>query len=136
MLPDIKEIFLHCETCKKSTKRINNTKSIILCKDSKPFEQWAINVIGLMPHNLYDKCFIITAIDYCTNWLVAYATKMHDGKTIRIFFGTKIILKFGTLKCLIIDCGREFISYDTQVYLQDKEIEHYTTTSYHLQENS
>ena len=97
---------------KKNTKRINNPKLIIFCKDGKPFEQWAINVIGPMPHNLYEKHFIITAIDYCTCWPVSCATKVHDGKAIRMFIGSEIISKFGTPKILITDCGRKFISHN------------------------
>ena len=34
-----------------------------------------------------------------------------------------------------MDCGREFISQDTQAYLYSKEIEHITTTPYHSQAN-
>ena len=81
------------------------------------FVQWAINVIRPIPHNLYDKCFIITVIDYCTCWPIACVTKVHDGKAIRIFIKSKINLKFRTPKILIIDYGREFISFNTQVYL-------------------
>ena len=131
MLLDIKEIFLLYEMCKKSNKRINHPKSIILCKDGEPFEQQAIDIIRTMPHNLYDKHFIIIAINYFTRWLEACAIKIHDGKAVRMYIGSKIISKFGTFKILITDYGREFISQDTQAYLQGKEIEHHTTTPYH-----
>ena len=66
---------------------------------------------------------------------MACATKVHDGKAIRMFIGTKIISKFGTPKRIIMDCGREFVSQNTQAYLKGQDIEHHTTTPYHPQAN-
>ena len=94
MLPDIKEILLHCETSEKHIIQVNNPKSVIPLSNGEPYKQWAIDVIGPMPNNPQHKRFIITAIDYCTRWPVARATKVHDDKAIQNFIETEIISKF------------------------------------------
>ena len=66
---------------------------------------------------------------------MAQAVARHNGNFIRRFIGQEIIKKFGTPKRILTDCGREFISQDTQAYLCSKEIEHITTTPYHPQAN-
>ena len=65
---------------------------------------------------------------------VAQAVARHNGNFVRRFIGQKNIEKFEP-KRILTDCGREFISQDTQAYLRSKEIEHITTTPYHPQAN-
>ena len=88
-----------------------------------------------MPSNSQNKCYIITGIDFCTCWPVSQAVARHNGNFIRRFIGQETIKKFGTPKRILMDCGREFNSQDTQAYLCSKEIEHITTTPYHPQAN-
>ena len=88
-------ILKHCETCKKHTSTPLPSKSVIPCDDSKPFIQWAINIIGPMPSNKQDKTFIITVVDFCTRWPIAQSTKAHDGNYICRFIGSEIGIKFG-----------------------------------------
>ena len=88
-----------------------------------------------MPSNSQKKSYIITGINFRTCWPVAQAVARHNGNFIRRFIGQEIIKKFGTPKRILTDCGREFISQDTQAYLCSKEIEHITTTPYHPQAN-
>ena len=90
MLKDIQDILKHCETCKKHTSTPLPSKSVILCDENKPFNQWAVNIIGPMPSNKQDKKFIITAIDFCTQWLIAQSTKAYDGNYICRFIGIEI----------------------------------------------
>ena len=66
MIKDIQDILKHCKTCKKHTSTPLPSKSVIPRDDGKPFDQWAIDIIGPMPPNKQDKKFIITAIDFCT----------------------------------------------------------------------
>ena len=61
-LKDIQDILKHCKTCKKHTSTPLLSKSVIPCDDGKPFDQWAINIIGPMPSNKQDKKFIITQL--------------------------------------------------------------------------
>ena len=120
MIKDIQDILKHCKTCKKHTSTPLPSKSVIPRDDGKPFDQWAINIIGPMPPNKQDKKFIITAIDFCTRWPIAQATKAHDGNYICRFIGGEIGKNFGYPKRILTDCGKEFVSKDTWAYLLPK----------------
>ena len=88
-----------------------------------------------MPSNKQDKKFIITAIDFCMCWPIAQSTKAHDGNYICRFIGSENGKKFGYPKRILTDCGKEFVSKDTQAYLLDKNVQPITTTPYHPQAN-
>ena len=55
MLCDIKDIFKHCEMCKKHTSTPISSKLVIPYDDGEPYKQWAIDGIGPMPTNSKDK---------------------------------------------------------------------------------
>ena len=82
------------------------------------------------------KRFIIITIDFCTRWPLAIATSSHNGNYIKRFISQEFKAKFSYLKISITNCGREFISKDTQAYLKSNNIEYITITSYHTQVNS
>ena len=136
MLRDIEDILKHCETCEKYTSTPLPAKSVIPRIDCKPYEQWAIDVIGPMPNNNQDKKYIITAVDFCTRWPLAQAVLAHNGNCICRFIVQVFKAKFGYPARILTDCGREFISHNTEAYLKGKDIMHLTTTPYHTQANS
>ena len=88
-----------------------------------------------MPKNNQNKHYILTGINFCTCWHITQAVPKHNENFIRRFIGQEIIKNFGQPKRILTDCGREFISQDTQAYLRSKEIEHITMTPYHPQAN-
>ena len=135
MAKDIENVLKKCETCEKFTSTKEPSKLVIPKDDGLPYKQWAIDVVGPMPSNSQKKRFIITAIDFCTRWPIATASKFHDGNYIHRFIGQEIIRKFGTPKHILTDCGSEFVSCNTQAYMQSKDIDHIITTPYHAQAN-
>ena len=88
-----------------------------------------------MPQTSNGKKYIITAIDYATQWPVAQAVKNHTGNDIRRFIGREIIAKFGQPELLITDGGRELVANQTNAYLAKSGVEHIVTTPYHPQAN-
>ena len=52
-----------------------------------------------------------------------------------MFMRSEIGEKFGYLKRILTDYGKEFVSKDTQAYLLDKNVQLTTTTPYHPQAN-
>ena len=107
MLSDIADILKHCETCEKHTSTPIPSKSVIPRDDGAPYEQWAIDVIGPMPNNNQNKCYIITKIDFCTRWPIAQAVPKHNKKFIRRFIGQEIIKKFGQPKRILTDLWKK-----------------------------
>lgn len=136
MLPCIEEILAQCEICEKYASSAGPAKSVIPVADGKPFQKWALDIIGPLPqrHNS-EKRFIITAVDYATRWPVAWATKDHKGTTVCRFIGSEICAKFGTPETIVTDGGKELVSNDSQNYFKMKNLEHIVTTPYHPQAN-
>ena len=58
MIKDIQDILKHCEMCKKHALTPLPSKSVVPYDDGKPFDQWAIDIIGPMPSNKQDKSLL------------------------------------------------------------------------------
>ena len=88
-----------------------------------------------MPSNNQKKHFIITTIDFCTHWPLVQAITSYDDKFIYRFISQEIKEKFGYIQYILSNYGREFVSKDTQAYLNNKNIKHITSIPYHAQVN-
>lgn len=135
MEQSIKGVLLHCKVCDKFDPKQKPDKTVTPIQDPKPFEVWALNVIGPLPETKKGAWFIITAIDYATRWPVAWATKDHTAQNISKFLGREIISKFGTPKYLVTDGAREFKGNTAEDIYKQHNIIHKTTSPYHPQAN-
>lgn len=97
-----------CKTCKKFKHSGPSSRSVISREDSAPYKQWTINVDKPMPTNPTSMKYIITVIDFCTQWLVVLAAKVHEVKAICGFIRKEISGKFGKPLLLDIVCIQKF----------------------------
>ena len=121
--------------CEKFYHAKAAAKSVIPWEDGKPYKQWAINVVGPMPSNNQGTKYLITPIDFYTQWPIACAVKIHNSKAIAWFIGQEISAKFGNPWCIMTDQGHEFMSKDMKVYSDNYKIDHLPTTPYYAQAN-
>ena len=138
MSKDVDHILAQCKTCEKFATSKTPAKLVILRSDGKPYEQWAIDVIGPMPSNTTGCKFIITAVDFCTRWPVAQAVEHHDGRnSMEIHWKRNHIqvLEHLNASLLTVDVNSSARPWRTILTISLTKIKHLTTTPYHAQAN-
>ena len=73
-----------------------------------PFTKWGLDFIDCNPASARGHHHIIVAIDYFTKWVEAMPTIKSNGETAAHFVFNQIITRFGILKEIVIDHGRNF----------------------------
>jgi len=101
----------------------------------KPFDKWAIDVVGPLPATPNENRYIVTAIDYATGWPVAKAMPTRDAWRIAQFIYEEIFSHYGYPTELLSDNGMEFLSTIVEHLLAQLSTIHRLTTPYHPRAN-
>ena len=73
-----------------------------------PFAQWRLDIIGPFPTALRQLKFLVVGIDYFTNWVEAEPLTTITEKSIRSFVWRSIIYRYGILRVLVSNNGKQF----------------------------
>ncbi|SAM08067.1 hypothetical protein [Absidia glauca] len=81
------------------------------------FSRWHLDFIGLLPTTLKGNRWIVTAVDYSTNWPIARA--LPDATTERVadFIYEEIVMRFGCPREILTDRGSNFTSKLVKQYM-------------------
>jgi transposase InsO family protein len=75
--------------------------------------------------------WIITAVDFATNWPIAEALKNARQETIADFLHRRIFTQYGCPREILTDNGSQFISQAVEYYLQQLNTKHKITTPFY-----
>jgi hypothetical protein len=135
---DIRYFGKHCPVCqitqKKSSKE-NETAFHQVDVELQPFERWALDVVGPLPPSLTGKQYIITAIDYATNWPIAKAVASADDETTATFIYEEVYSAYGAPREILSDNGANFVSRVVQHLCNKLRSRHQLSTPYHPRAN-
>ncbi|KAG9663981.1 hypothetical protein KCV03_g9824, partial [Aureobasidium melanogenum] len=135
---DIRYFGKHCPVCqitqKKSSKE-NETRFHQIDVELQPFERWALDVVGPMPPSLSGKQYVLTAIDYATNWPIAKAVESADDETTAEFVYEEIYCAYGSLREILSDNGANFVSRVVQQLCNKLKTRHQLSSPYHPRAN-
>lgn len=138
MIRDIRYFGKHCPICqitqKKSSKE-NETAFHQVNVELQPFERWALDVVGPLPPSLSGKQYIITAIDYATNWPIAKAVYSADDEETANFVYEEIYSTYGAPREILSDNGANFVSRVVQHLCNKLRTLHQLSTPYHPRAN-
>ncbi|KAL2035927.1 hypothetical protein VTO58DRAFT_101845 [Aureobasidium pullulans] len=138
MQRDIRYFGKHCPVCqitqKKSSKE-NETAFHQVNVELQPFERWALDVVGPLPPSLSGKQYVITAIDYATNWPIARAVESADDETTAEFVYEEIYCAYGAPREILSDNGANFVSRVVQHLCNKLRSLHRLSTPYHPRAN-
>lgn len=126
-----------CQTAKgasESTKRGPPLHSLQR-EDVQLFEQWSIDLIGILPRTYCGNRWIITAIERSTGWPVVRALKDATSQSVMNFIQEEIFAVYGTPSEILTDNGSNLVSAAIETFFQNAGIRHRTTTPYHPQTN-
>ena len=72
------------------------------------FAQWGLDIMGSFPITMQQLKFLIVGIDYFIKWVEAEALATIMEKNVWSFIWRFIICRFGILRVLVLDNGKQF----------------------------
>jgi hypothetical protein len=126
-----------CIICQKTSGRLQKLAFPLqpVSVDS-PFQQWGLDIIGPInrPSSQKHK-FIITTIDYFTQWSEAIALRTVNTSQVIAFLNSNIITRFGIPDCLVFENASYFLSLEMSEFSLEKGIKLKYSASYYPQGN-
>ncbi|KAK3039752.1 hypothetical protein RJ639_027409 [Escallonia herrerae] len=98
-----------------------------------PFAMWGMDIFG--PPTIAQRKFVIVAIDYFTKWVEAKALDLITERKCEDFFWQAVVCRFGILRVLITDNGKQFDNSTFRTFYANLSIEQRFTSVAHPQTN-
>lgn len=79
-------------------------------KVDRPMERVAMDILGPFPETPHGSKYIPVVGDYFTRWMEGYPLKNMEASSVALVFVNDFVCRFGVLKSLHTDQGRNFVS--------------------------
>ena len=134
MLRDATDLVRKCKIFQEHTK-ISHLPSEPLTSVTSPwpFQQWGLDILGPLPIGKGQCKFIIVAVDYFTKWVQAEPLATITEEKIRNFVWRNIICRFGILRALVLDNGKQFDNAKFRDFCAELGIKNYYSSPAHPQ---
>ena len=96
-----------------------------------PMERIAVDILGELPHTERGNKYILVVSDYFTKWTESIPMTDMKAKTVVQLMVTEVIARFGVLRIIHSDQGRQFESELFHEMCKILQIEKTRTTLYH-----
>ena len=73
-----------------------------------PFAQWGLDILGPFPTGIKQMKFLMVRLDYFTKWVEAETLAKIRQQNVKNFVWKNIVCRFGVLRILVSDNGRQF----------------------------
>ena len=100
------------------------------------FERWHLDFISELPKSTQGNWWILIAVDYAKNYLIARTVPIASSKAIADFLYEEIVMHFSCPKEIITDRRANFMSKAICFYTEQIRITHCFTSSFHARSNS
>ena len=136
ILKDATDLVKKCRICLEHAK-ISRLPSEPLTSITSPwpFQQWGLDILGPLPIGKGQCKFIIVAVDYFTKWVEAEPLATITEQKIRNFVWRAIICRFGILRALVSDNGKQFDNAKFRDFCAELGIKNYYSSPAHPQSN-
>ena len=134
ILKDATDLVKKCKICQEHTK-ISRLPSEPLTSITSPwpFQQWGLDILGLLPLGKGQCKFIIVAVVYFTKWVEAEPLATITKQKIRNFVWRAIICRFGISRALVSDNGKQFDNAKFRDFYAELGIKNYYSSPAHPQ---
>ena len=132
ILKDATDLVKKCRICQEHAK-ISRLPSEPLTSITSPwpFEQWGLDILGPLPLGKGQYKFIIVVVDYFTKWAEAEPLATITEQKIRNFVWQAIICRFGILRALVSDHGKQFDNAKFTDFCAELGIKNYYSSPAH-----
>lgn len=117
-----------CASCKRGT--LQSKAPLRPRPPARPWETISIDAMGPYPATAFGNRFILVASDLYSRWIEAIACSEAKTNLITRFLENEIFARYGYPRNIISDNGRQFLSNEFELKLQEWNAEHYTTPVY------
>lgn len=102
----------------------------------KAFDRWHLDFVGELQETDSGNKWLLTAVDYLTNWPIARAVPVASQEAVADFIYEEIVMRFGCPSEIITDRGANFTSGLVKAYTKRVGINHKLTSAFHPRTNS
>ena len=132
-----KSVVQYCRTCdarqRLGKSNLQNRAPLInVPVIGTTFSKLAIDIVGPLKTCQSGNRFILTVIDFTSHYLLAYNLKSYTEMDV-VKCLVEVFSQYGLADELLSDCGSEFLSQITQVFLVECDIGQLKTSPNHLQ---
>lgn len=99
------------------------------------FERWHIDFVGQLLTTPSGNKWLITAVDYTTNWLIAKALLVASRESVADYIYNEIVMKFSCPIEIVTDRGSNLTSELVEEYLKRIRVNHKLTCAFHPRTN-
>ena len=136
MLRDATELVKKCKVCQEHAKISHLPFEPLTSVTSPwPFQQWGLDILGPLPIGKGQCKFVVVAVDYFTKWAEAEPLATITEQKVRNFVWCAIICKFGILRALVSDNGKQFDNPKFRDFYAELGIRNYYSSPAHPQSN-
>ena len=134
---DIQEWLRTCAACQlNSTKSKAHQDVMHPLNIPKAFDRWHLDFVGKLKETESGNKWLLTAVDYLTNWPIARAVPVASQEAVADFIYEEIVMRFGCPSEIITDRGANFTSDLVKAYTKRVGINHKLTSAFHPRTNS
>jgi hypothetical protein len=134
---DILEWLKTCTACQLNSRRDHIHQDVMHpLQIPKAFDRWHLDFVGELPTTANGNKWLLTAVDYLTNWPIARAVSVASMEAVADFIYEEIVMRFGCPSEIITDRGANFTSGLVQAYTKRIGTNHKLTSAFHPRTNS
>ncbi|MGO1281179.1 MAG: RNase H-like domain-containing protein, partial [Leuconostoc mesenteroides] len=134
---DILEWLKTCTACQLNSRRDQVHQDVMHpLQIPKAFDRWHLDFVGELPTTANGNKWLLTAVDYLTNWPIARAVSVASMEAVADFIYEEIVMRFGCPSEIITDRGANFNSGLVQAYTKRIGTNHKLTSTFHPRTNS
>ena len=137
MRTDIQTWLLNCKECQlASSPGKNKRHAPMVPLDIPPaFGRWHLDFVGELPLTQQGNKWLLTAVDYTTNWPIARAVPEATAEAVADFIYEEIVMRFGCPQEILTDRGANFMSTVVKLYMNRIKTNHKFTSAFHPRTN-
>ena len=136
MLKDATELVKKCKTCQKHAQISHLTSESLTSNTSPwPFQRWGLDILKPLPIGKGQCKFIVVGVDYFTKWAEDQPLATIPEQKVSNFVWSSIICRFGILRALVFDNGKQFDNPKFIDLCSELGIKNYYSSPAHSQSN-
>ncbi|CEP06777.1 hypothetical protein, partial, partial [Parasitella parasitica] len=134
---DIQNWLKTCAACQLNSRRDHAHQDVMHpLQIPKAFDRWHLDFVGELPTTTNGNKWLLTAVDYLTNWPIARAVPVASMEAVADFIYEEIVMRFGCPSEIITDRGANFTSGLVEAYTKRIGTNHKLTSAFHPRTNS